>query len=145
MPAELGARLLGYADLHADPAVMLSARAPDRTRQLVLTADMGRYMWMINGRIFDERQPLPVRAGERVRLELMNQTMMYHPMHLHGHTSALRDPAAPTSGPGGRLGGARRDTVMVLPNQTVAVKFDADIPGRWLTHCPPGLPRSRAG
>ncbi len=135
VPAELAGRLLGYGDLHADPAVVLPARAPDRTHQLVLTADMSRYIWMINGRTFDQRQPLPVRAGERVRLEFVNQTMMYHPMHLHGHTFALRDPAAPTSGPGGRADGARKDTVTVLPHQTVAVEFDADNPGQWLIHC----------
>jgi len=86
----------GYGDLHADPAVVLPYRAPDRSHQLVLTADMGRYVWMINGRTYDQHQPLPVQAGERVRLEFVNQTMMYHPMHLYGHTFALRDPAAPT-------------------------------------------------
>ncbi len=130
VPAELGGRLLGYADLHADPSVVLPGRAPDRTHQLVLTADMGRYVWMINGRTFDQRQPLPIREGERVRLEFVNQTMMYHPMHLHGHTFALRDPSS-----SGRPDGARKDTVNVLPRQTVAVEFDADNPGQWLTHC----------
>jgi len=130
VPAELAGRMLGYGDLHADPSVVLPARAPDRTHQLVLTADMGRYVWMINGRTFDQHQPLPVRAGERVRLEFVNQTMMYHPMHLHGHTFALRDPLV-----GGRADGARKDTVNVLPNQTVAAEFEADNPGQWLTHC----------
>ncbi len=108
--------------------MVLPARAPDRTHQLVLTGDMGRYVWMINGRTFDQRQPLPIRGGERVRLEFVNQTMMYHPMHLHGHTFALRDPSSRADGP-------RKDTVNVLPGQTVAVEFDADNPGQWLAHC----------
>lgn len=130
VPVELGRRLLAYSDLRADPAVALAQRTPDRVHQLVLTTDMARYIWMINGRTFDQREPLPVRAGERVRLQFVNQTTMYHPMHLHGHTFALRDPA-----PGGGPEGARKDTVIVLPRQTVTVDFDADNPGQWLTHC----------
>lgn len=127
MPAGLRGRLLGYADLRSAPAVVLAPKQPDRTHELVLTADTAHYVWMINGRTFEQRAPLPVRHGERVRLVIKNQTMMYHPMHVHGHTFALRGDQRPD--------GARKDTVNVLPMQTVTVDFDADNPGQWLAHC----------
>ena len=130
VPPELTRKLLAYSDLRADAAVALGSRTPDRTHQIVLTADMARYVWMLNGRTFDQREPLPISRGERVRLQFVNQTMMYHPMHLHGHSFALRDPA-----PVGGADGARKDTVNVLPMQTVTVDFDADNPGQWMTHC----------
>jgi FtsP/CotA-like multicopper oxidase with cupredoxin domain len=56
-----------------------------------------------------------------VRLEFVNNTMMWHPMHLHGHTFQLNGP--------------RKDTAIVLPGQTVACEFDADNPGQWMVHC----------
>ena len=52
---------------------------------------MARYQWTINGRTFPDTDPLTVTQGERVRLAFRNQSMMFHPMHLHGHTFGLRD------------------------------------------------------
>lgn len=124
VPAELRGRLLTVADAVAAPSAQLVERPPDRTHTLALTADMAGYRWMINGRTFDQRIPLLVRSGERVRLAFVNQTTMYHPMHLHGHTFAVRGMGAP-----------RKDTVLVLPGATVTVDFDADNPGQWATHC----------
>lgn len=63
-----------------------------------------------------------VEAGERVRIELVNTTTMWHPVHLHGHTFAVG-------------GGPRKDTVNVLPDQMVPIEFDADNPGQWAVHC----------
>jgi FtsP/CotA-like multicopper oxidase with cupredoxin domain len=68
-----------------------------------------------------------VREGERVQLRFHNTMAMFHPMHLHGHTFTVRT--------GGTSPGPRKDTVIVLPNQTVIVDFDADNPGQWATHC----------
>ncbi|MEV4440184.1 multicopper oxidase domain-containing protein, partial [Streptomyces sp. NPDC049577] len=65
--------------------------------------------------------------GERVRLVFVNDTTMWHPMHLHGHTFALR------GGPGG--GGVRKDTAIVLPGKRLEADFDADNPGLWMIHC----------
>ncbi|MDQ2706490.1 MAG: multicopper oxidase family protein [Actinomycetota bacterium] len=130
MPDQLRGKLLAYSELRADSAVALPSRKPDRTHRLALTADMARYVWMINGKTFGQHEPLTVRQGERVRLVMSNQTMMYHPMHLHGHTFALSDDNHPD--------GARKDTVIVLPMQTVTVDFDADNPGQWLVHCHQG-------
>ncbi|MFD7589059.1 multicopper oxidase family protein [Kitasatospora sp. NPDC059811] len=122
-PAELDGRLLGAAQLKADPSVRLPARAPDRTVRLELTGGMAKADWAFNGRRYDPAQRYPVAAGERVRLEFRNTTSMWHPVHLHGHTFAL-----PGDGP-------RKDTAIVLPGATLAVDFDADNPGLWMVHC----------
>lgn len=109
----------------ADP-VTLRRRAPDVVHDLVLAGPGDRYDWTINGERYDPARGLPISSGQRVRLRMVNTTTMFHPMHLHGHTFQV-------VGPDGR--GPRKDTVLVLPNQTVEVDFDADNPGQWLTHC----------
>lgn len=122
-PAELDRRVLGYDALRAAAAVRLAAREPDRTLTLALSGSMAKYDWAINGRKYDPAVIEPIGHGERVRLSFVNRTLMWHPMHLHGHTFAL----------GG--GGARKDTAIVLPGATVHVDFDADNPGVWMIHC----------
>jgi multicopper oxidase len=126
-PPELDARIVSYRQLVPAGPARLAERAPDRTVRLELTGGMMAYDWGFNGRAFDHGNPTghiePVRAGERVRLELVNTTMMWHPLHLHGHTFALAD------------GGPRKDTANVLPGRTLTVDFDADNPGRWALHC----------
>ena len=125
--AELDGRVGRAADLRADPAVGLAPRRPDREVTLKLSGSMSGYDWAINGRRFDARAPLRdaevIRSGERVRLSFVNTTTMWHPMHLHGHTYQHQG------------GGPRKDTSIVLPKQTLRVDFDADNPGRWITHC----------
>lgn len=108
-------------------AVRLSQKAPDVRHELVLGGPDGQYNWTINGRGYDPARGLPVVQGQRVRLTFTNQTGMFHPMHLHGHTFQVR----PTDGGAG----PRKDTVLVLPGASVDVDFDADNPGQWLTHC----------
>lgn len=122
-PVELNTAPLDAARLRATDAVLLPAREPDRTHTLELgMADAG-YRWTINGQVYGEHEPLPMRSGERVRLSFVNNTMMFHPMHLHGHTYQV----GPT--------GPRKDTSIVLPMQTLDVDFDGDNPGQWLIHC----------
>lgn len=115
------------ADLRAAGEVALPKRGVDRTLTLDLTGGMEKYDWAINGKRMNMDQPmrdaLGIADGERVALEFKNSTTMWHPMHLHGHTYQL---------PGG---GPRKDTSIVLPGTTLRVEFDADNPGRWLTHC----------
>lgn len=115
------------ADLRAAGEVALPKRGVDRTLTLELTGSMEKYDWAINGKRMNMDQPmrdaLGIADGERVALEFKNSTTMWHPMHLHGHTYQL---------PGG---GPRKDTSIVLPGTTLRVEFDADNPGRWLTHC----------
>jgi FtsP/CotA-like multicopper oxidase with cupredoxin domain len=125
-PAELGGRLLSYRDLITSPGAALAARKPDRQLEMILTMANGGRQWLINGRAYGNHEPLPVKAGERVRVVMTNQSMMFHPMHLHGHTFAL-------TRPDGR--GIRKDTVNVLPMQQLAVDLEADNPGQWLAHC----------
>jgi FtsP/CotA-like multicopper oxidase with cupredoxin domain len=125
-PTELDGRLLDPARLRADPSVALPQRSPARTHRLTLSGGMGEFRWTINGRTFDPDRPLPLRAGERTRLVFENPSMMFHPMHLHGHTFAVQHPTG--SGP-------RKDTVIVAPMQRLAVDLDADNPGQWVVHC----------
>lgn len=126
-PAELDGRVLGAADLVAAERVRLPPGRPDRTYDVALGGGDNGYVWTINGRPHGENEPLPVREGERVRLNFKNSTTMFHPMHLHGHTFQLRR----------RDGGAgpRKDTTIVRPNDPVSVEFLADNPGQWMVHC----------
>ncbi|UNK70847.1 multicopper oxidase family protein [Microbacterium sp. H1-D42] len=115
------------SDLRAASAVGLKKRSAVRTLRFELTGGMAKYDWGINGRRMDMEQPLrdavAIAEGERVAVEFVNSTTMWHPMHLHGHTYQHAD------------GGPRKDTSIVLPGQTLRVEFDADNPGQWLTHC----------
>lgn len=114
-------------NLTAAPQVTLPTRAPDLTHELKLGGPSAGYTWTINGETYDPRRGMPVHQGQRVRLRYTNSTMMFHPMHLHGHTFQIHRT-------NGRIG-PRKDTAIVLPNQTLEVDFDADNPGQWLTHC----------
>ena len=129
-PAELDRRVLRTEDLRATAASSLRDRPADRVLAVRLEGDMQGYRWMLNGRRFDPADPwagaLDLREGERVRLSFENATMMFHPMHLHGHTFQLR---------GRRLDGARKDTVIVRPMEMVTAEFDAANPGQWVLHC----------
>jgi FtsP/CotA-like multicopper oxidase with cupredoxin domain len=122
-PSELNRRVLLGNDLRAAEPVRLADRRIDRTHTLALGGTMSGYRWTINGKAFPKTSPLTVTAGQRVRLRMVNHSMMFHPMHLHGHTFAA-------SG-----GGARKDTIIVRPMQSVEVDFDATNPGQWATHC----------
>ena len=125
-PAELRGRLLGYADLSPTDEVTLDRREPDREHELALQMADGGRRWTINDAVYADHEPLDIRAGERVRLTMRNESMMFHPMHLHGHTFAVADRA-------GR--GLRKDTINVSPMQTLTVDVQADNPGQWLIHC----------
>nr|WP_243757848.1 multicopper oxidase domain-containing protein [Allobranchiibius sp. GilTou38] len=127
LPAILGGRVIEARMTAADPSVRLASRTADVVHTLALTGSMSKYDWGINGRRYDQSDPfasaVTIRAGQRVRLDYTNRTMMWHPMHLHGHTFQVG-----ATGP-------RKDTVIVKPMETVSVFFDADNPGQWLTHC----------
>lgn len=124
-PAELTGHVLGYGELRPAEGAGLAARQPDRVLKMTLDGGMARYNWAINGQQYTSGDiGYAVRQGERIRLVYVNNTSMWHPMHLHGHAFALRDGTGPL-----------KDTVAVLPHQTVTVQFDAGNPGRWMTHC----------
>ncbi|HEX7660296.1 MAG TPA: multicopper oxidase family protein [Pseudonocardiaceae bacterium] len=127
-PAELSRQLLSYSDLRATGGAVLAERTPDVTYDLVLGGQMMPYQWTINGST--DYPALKVRKGQYVRLRYRNTTTMYHPMHTHGHTAALRQTGQPTG-----TSGPRKDTVIVLPGQTVVADLEANNPGEWMLHC----------
>lgn len=120
-------RVLTYAQLRARDANP-DPRVPSRQLDVHLTANMERYMWSIDGEALSEGPaPIPFRLGERVRVNLINDTMMPHPIHLHGHFFEL------VSGePGHR---ARKHTVNVLPGGKASFDLTADGEGDWAFHC----------
>ncbi len=123
-PAELDTDPLLMAALLPTDAARLPEREPDQVEQVTLNGQMQPYAWGMNGTMFGSDTPIRTTAGARVRLQMTNETMMAHPMHVHGHTWSL---------PGN--GGLRKDTVLVLPMQTVTADLQADNPGRWAYHC----------
>lgn len=125
-PTESTAAPLTADKLTAADSARLPRKTPDHTLDIALGADSRRYVWTINGRTYDQRTPLEVTGGGRVRLRFTNQTMMFHPMHLHGHTFQLRTLTG---------NGPRKDTVVVAPMQTVEADLDTTNPGQWMLHC----------
>ncbi len=118
---------LDTATLVPVAAVTLASRQPDRVLDARLSGPVQNYGWLINGAAYDPRAAgLPVTADQRVRIRFVNDSMMFHPMHLHGHTFEVQGPDGPR---------ARKDTVLVAPRQTVEVDFQADNPGKWIAHC----------
>jgi CopA family copper-resistance protein len=123
---DTGRRALAYADLHShfpDP----DGREPERTIELHLTGHMERFMWSFDGTPFAAAEPLALRYGERVRFRLVNDSMMSHPIHLHGMWSDLEDEA------GAYL--VRKHTINVPPGTARAYRVTADALGRWAYHC----------
>ncbi|CCK25810.1 putative multicopper oxidase [Streptomyces davaonensis JCM 4913] len=126
-PKELDGTVMTASRLRAADDARLKSAKTDVTHQVRLTGGMMRYDWAINGKAFDmadlDASPLLVEEGQRVRLDFVNDTTMWHPMHLHGHTYQLGDT------------GPRKDTAIVLPKKKLSVFFDADNPGQWMLHC----------
>lgn len=121
-----GRRVLTLADLHT-PSGPMDARGPGREVELHLTGNMERYTWSLDGLEFGRSTPVHFRHGERLRVILHNDTMMTHPMHLHGMWSELESPD-------GRFL-ARRHTLPVQPAQRISFLVTADALGRWAWHC----------
>ena len=126
-PAELTKRVGTVEMFTATTTANLGRPQPDLDLPVVLGGNMAKYDWTINGEPYSRTKPLHVRQGQRPTLTFDNTTMMYHPMHLHGHTFQVIKPD-------GNLG-ARKDTVNVLPNQKVSAVLVADNPGDWMIHC----------
>ncbi len=124
----VGHRVLVYKDL-VGLAPNPDVRAPSRSMEIALTGNMERFMWGFDGEKFSEKttKPYPFREGERVRVTLVNHTMMAHPIHLHGHFFEL------VQGPAGYM--PRKHTVIVAPGGRVSVDLTADAPGDWAFHC----------
>ena len=118
-------RALTYADLQAAKAA--PDLVPTRTLPFHLTGNMERWTWGFDGRKFSEARPIRIALGETVRLVLINDTMMEHPIHLHGFLFQLEN------GQDGRR--PLKHTLNVKPGERASVVFTADTPGHWAFHC----------
>ncbi len=121
-----GRRVLTYADL-ATVGGPMDPRGAEREIELHLTGNMERYTWSFDGLEFGQSTPVRFRYGERLRVILHNDTMMTHPMHMHGMWSELETPDGAFQ--------ARKHTVQVHPAQRVSFLVDVDAMGRWAWHC----------
>ena len=121
-----GRRVLTYADLRARyPGV--DARPPSRQIELHLTGNMERFIWGFDGYLYSQAEPVNLKLGERVRIVLINDTMMEHPIHLHGLWSELEN--------GQNEFLPYKHTLIVKPAERVSFLVSADTPGHWAFHC----------
>jgi CopA family copper-resistance protein len=120
-----GRLVLTYANLRA--LVSSNMVAPTREIEFHLTGNMERWVWGFDGKRFSEAEPIRVKLGERVRFVLINDTMMEHPIHLHGFLFEVEN------GQGDRL--PLKHTINVKPAERVSFVYTADLPGHWAFHC----------
>jgi CopA family copper-resistance protein len=118
-------RVLNYSDLRS----LANPISPDTQRDIELhvTGHMDRYIWSFDGKKFSDAEPLRLKHGERVRITLINDTMMTHPIHLHGMWSELETPDGNFQ--------VRKHTLIVQPAQKISYRVSADAIGRWAYHC----------
>ncbi len=121
-----GRRVLAYDDLHSIGGSR-DLRKPDREIELHLTGNMERYTWSFDGLEFGKSTPIHFRYGERLRVIFVNDTMMTHPLHLHGMWIDLESPDGEFQ--------VRKHTIIVQPAQRVTFRVTADALGRWAMHC----------
>ncbi len=120
-----GRRVLTYADLESLEGIV-PKRTPDREIILRLTGNMERYMWSINGIAYKDAKPLQFHYGEQLRITYINDTMMNHPMHLHGLWSDLEV---------GENRFVRKHTIVVQPGSKISMQVNVDAKGSWAYHC----------
>ncbi|MGB8808417.1 MAG: copper resistance system multicopper oxidase [Acinetobacter calcoaceticus] len=123
----VGMKALQYSDLQS-LTPQSDTRAPERELVIRLGGNMERYIWTINGKKFSEAEPLQVKYGERIRLKFVNDSMMAHPMHLHGMFMQLENGQQAENLP-------NKHTVIVPPGKTVTALLTADALGEWAIHC----------
>jgi CopA family copper-resistance protein len=121
-----GRRVLTYADLRARYRGV-DSRPPAREIELHLTGNMERFIWGFNGQKFSSAEPIQLKLGERIRIVLINDSMMEHPIHLHGLWSELEN--------GHGAFNPYKHTIIVKPAERVSYLVSADTPGRWAYHC----------
>lgn len=123
----VGMKALQYSDLQS-LTPQPDTRAPERELVIRLGGNMERYIWTINGKKFSEAEPLRVKYGERIRLKFVNDSMMAHPMHLHGMFMQLENGQQAENLP-------NKHTLIVPPGKTVTALLTADALGEWAIHC----------
>ena len=124
---DINRKVLTYNQLHSvGDEIMAEQRKPTREIEIHLTGNMDRYIWALDGIMFKDAPPVNIKPGERVRITLVNDTMMNHPMHLHGMWSDLRTPDGDFQ--------VRKHTIMVQPAQKISFDVTGEA-GRWAWHC----------
>ncbi|OTG68430.1 copper oxidase [Acinetobacter sp. ANC 4218] len=123
----IGHKALQYSDLKS-LTPQPDTRPADRELEVRLGGNMERYIWTINGKKFTEVEPLQVKYGERIRLKFINDSMMAHPMHLHGMFMQLENGQSSANMP-------NKHTLIVPPGKTVTALLTADELGEWAIHC----------
>ena len=123
----VGHKALQYADLQALQP-QKDTREPTSELVIRLGGTMERYIWTINGKKFSEAEPLQVQYGERIRIKFINDSMMAHPMHLHGMFMQLENGQTAKDLP-------NKHTIIVPPGKTVTALLTADELGQWAIHC----------
>jgi L-ascorbate oxidase len=121
-----GGKFLSYKDLKAQKP-LYKHRAATREIEIRLTGNMERYIWSLNGVKYRDAEPIRLKYGERVRFKFVNETMMTHPMHLHGMWSILDT--------GAKKWNPIKHVVSVSPGTTVYMETEVDAPGQWAFHC----------
>ena len=122
-----GSRVLVYADLKSVTPYP-DRRDPGREVELHITGNMERYMWSFDGKKYSEaKTPIPFQYGERMRLVFVNDSMMEHPIHLHGMFMQLENGAGPNQ--------PSKHTISVKPAERLTLALTADAPGQWAMHC----------
>lgn len=121
-----GGKFLSYADLRAQTP-LFPERKPTREIELRLTGNMERYDWSINGVKYEDAEPIHLTYGERVRFKFVNETMMTHPMHLHGMWLILDN--------GQDKWNPAKHIISIAPGMTVYTETEVDAPGQWAFHC----------
>ncbi|MCZ3097347.1 copper resistance system multicopper oxidase [Acinetobacter baumannii] len=122
-----GMKALQYSDLQS-LTPQPDTRAPERELVIRLGGNMERYIWTINGKKFSNTTPLQVKYGERISLKFVNDSMMAHPMHLHGMFMQLENGQQAENLP-------NKHTIIVPPGKTVTALLTADALGEWAIHC----------
>ncbi|EYD48721.1 copper-resistance, CopA family protein [Acinetobacter baumannii 25493_5] len=122
-----GMKALQYSDLQS-LTPQPDTRVPERELVIRLGGNMERYIWTINGKKFSDTTPLQVKYGERIRLKFVNDSMMAHPMHLHGMFMQLENGQQAENLP-------NKHTIIVPPGKTVTALLTADALGEWAIHC----------
>ncbi|MCH2181781.1 MAG: multicopper oxidase family protein [Mariniblastus sp.] len=139
-PAKFTGKSGGMANYSAlkSPLPTTLPKGPVKEFEIDLGGEMNKYLWSMGGEYYPElfspdgqAKPLEIRQGDRVRIRMTNSTMMFHPMHLHGHFFRLLPQAGAWDDPLAPL----KDTVGVGPKQKIDIEFIADNPGSWFFHC----------
>ncbi len=124
---KIGRKVLNYSQLRSvDEVIFAEQRKPTREIEIHLTGNMERYIWAMDGVMFKDAPPVNIKPNERVRITLVNDTMMNHPMHLHGMWSDVRAPNGDFQ--------VRKHTFVMQPAQKISFDVTGEA-GRWAWHC----------